>query len=63
MEFYIGQIFTEMYPSEAADWCNNNNCYMDEIEPENEKRRFQIMEVEQENDSIIQRAGYLFKTG
>lgn len=54
MEFYIGQIFSEMYPSEAADWCNNNNCYMDEIEPENEKRRFQIKEItEQENDNTI----------
>ena len=54
MEFYIGQIFTEMYPSEAAEWCNNNNCYMDEIEPENNIRRFQIKEItEQENDNTI----------
>lgn len=45
MEYYIGQIFDEMYPSEAAEWCDNNNAVMFEIEPENDVRRFQIQEV------------------
>ena len=43
-EFYVGQIFEEMYPTEAADWCNENKKIMVEIEPENEVRRFQIQE-------------------
>lgn len=33
MEFYIGQIFEDMYPSEAADWCNANNAMIVEIAP------------------------------
>lgn len=33
MEYYIGQIFEEMYPSEAADWCNENNAKIAEIDP------------------------------
>lgn len=45
-EYYIGQIFARMYPTDAADWCNNNNAYIDEIEPENNIRRFQIKEQE-----------------
>jgi hypothetical protein len=45
-EYYIGQIFTGMYPTDAAEWCNNNNAYIDEIEPENNTRRFQIKEQE-----------------
>lgn len=45
-EYYIGQIFTGMYPPEAAEWCNNNNASMNEIEPLNDKRRFEIKAVE-----------------
>lgn len=33
MDFYIGQIFDEMYPSEAAEWCDANNAMMVEITP------------------------------
>lgn len=33
MEFYIGQIFEDIYPSEAADWCNGNNAMIVEIDP------------------------------
>jgi hypothetical protein len=43
-EYYIGQIFISTYPEDAAEWCNNNNAYIDEIEPENNIRRFQIKE-------------------
>lgn len=28
MNFYIGQIFTNKYPPEAAIWCNENNAYI-----------------------------------
>jgi hypothetical protein len=45
-EYHIGQIFTGIYPTDAAEWCNNNNAYIDEIEPENNTRRFQIKEQE-----------------
>ena len=44
-EYYIGQIFVDDYNSEAAEWCNSNNAYIDEIEPEEGHRRFQIKEV------------------
>ena len=33
MEFYVGQIFEDMYPQEAADWCNSNNAMIVEIDP------------------------------
>lgn len=46
MTYYIGQIFISTYPEDAAEWCNNNNAYIDEIEPENNTRRFQIKEQE-----------------
>lgn len=46
-DFYIGQIFEETYPPEAAVWCNQHgDCYIKEIEKgENGKRRFQIVAV------------------
>ena len=31
--FTSGQIFPEIYPPEAAQWCNENNHYIVEIEP------------------------------
>ena len=43
-EYYIGQKFSEIYPPEAADWCNNNNSYIDEIEPIDGVRQFEIFE-------------------
>lgn len=46
MGFIIGQIFEEMYPPEAADWCNENgNAYIEEIESQDGVRRFQIVAV------------------
>lgn len=42
MEYYIGQIFISTYPEDAAEWCNNNNAYIDEIDSLNNKRRFKI---------------------
>lgn len=45
MDFYIGQIFEEMYPSEAAEWCNNNGKMIVELDQRGEVRRFQIKEI------------------
>ena len=47
-EYYIGQIFENTYPEDAADWVNENNCYINEIEPEDGKRRFEIFEQDEE---------------
>ena len=44
-EYTIGQIFNGDYPTEAAAWCNNNRAYIEEIEPQNGVRRFQIVAV------------------
>lgn len=45
--FNINQIFENIYPPEVADWCNSNNCYIEEIEPlEDGTRRFKIKEVQ-----------------
>lgn len=46
MNFEIGQIFEGEYPPEAAVFCNSRgDCYIDEIEPQNGVRRFQIVAV------------------
>ena len=45
-EFFIGQIFEETYPPEAAVWCNKQgNYYIEEIDSLEGKRRFQIVAV------------------
>jgi len=45
MEYSIGQIFEGDYPAEAAQWCNASQTgYITEIEPQDGKRRFQIVE-------------------
>lgn len=44
-EYFIGQIFNEMYPPEASEWCNDNQAYIEEIEPLNNVRRFEIKAV------------------
>lgn len=31
MDYYIGQIFYDKYPPEAAIWCNQNNAYIEKI--------------------------------
>ena len=45
MTFEIGQIFEEKYPPEVAIWCNNNNAYIEEIEPLDGHRRFQVVAI------------------
>nr|DAL15728.1 MAG TPA_asm: tail assembly chaperone protein [Caudoviricetes sp.] len=45
-EFFIGQIFEETYPPEAAVWCNSHgDRYITELEKDGAKRRFQIVAV------------------
>lgn len=46
MSYLIGQIFEYTYTPEAAEWCNNNNCYIEEIEPIDGVRRFEVKEVQ-----------------
>ena len=41
----IGQIFENTYTIEVAEWCNANNCYIEEIEPIDGVRRFEVKEV------------------
>lgn len=45
MTFTIGQIFENVYPPEAAQWCNENNAYIEEIEKQNGVRRFRIVGI------------------
>lgn len=42
----IGQIFENTYTIEVAEWCNANNCYIEEIESIDGVRRFQVKEVQ-----------------
>lgn len=50
-QFYIGQIFENEYPIEAADFCNNRgDCYIEEIETIDGVRQFQIVEVPEETE-------------
>lgn len=41
----IGQIFTDDYDPSVADWCNSNNAYIEEIEPQDGHRRFEVKAV------------------
>lgn len=49
----IGQIFENTYGPEVAQWCNDNNAYIDEIEPQNGVRRFQIVAVPEPTDDEL----------
>lgn len=45
-EYYIGQKFIGIYPPEVAEWCMNNEAYINEIKPMGDKRQFQIFAQE-----------------
>ena len=45
MSYKIDQIFIDKYPPEAAVWCGKNNATIEEIEPQDGVRRFQIKEI------------------
>lgn len=54
MEFHIGQIFEGTYPPEAAYWCNEHGGgYIEEVEPVDGVRHFQIMKVPEPTDAGI----------
>lgn len=44
-DYYVGQIFIETYPPEAAIYCDENNYYLADLPPENNKKRFQITAI------------------
>ena len=44
-EYKIGDIVNESEYTDAAVWCNANNAKMDELEPDENGRRFQIVEI------------------
>ena len=50
LKISIGDIFTddENYPK-RAEWCNANGCYIKELTPDSEGRRFEIVEVPQKD--------------
>lgn len=53
--------------AETAVWCNENNAMLEEIEPENGKRRFQVKEIpeltiEEKNEQIRQQRQSRFAT-
>lgn len=45
MEYQINQIFEGEYSPEAAIWCNENNAYIEEIDPIDGIRCFQIVAI------------------
>ena len=49
-EYYPGYIFHDGddYP-EVAAWCNANDCYIKEITPDGDGRRFEIVEIPQKD--------------
>lgn len=52
--FEIGQVFEREYPPEAAVFCNSRgDCYIEEIEPQNGVRRFQIVAVPEPTDEEL----------
>lgn len=54
MTFEIGQIFEGKYPPEAAEWCNEGGkAYIEEIEPVDGVRRFQIVAVPEPTDEDV----------
>ena len=46
MAYNIGDIITIDEYSSAVEWCDENNAYLKEIEPEEGTRRFQIVAIE-----------------
>lgn len=45
LDFSINQTFNEIYPPEAADWCNSNRAYITELDQQDGVRRFQIVGI------------------
>ena len=58
MNYNVGDIFTDdKFYTDRANWCNENNCYIEEIEPlEDGTRQFQIKQIPQktEDEKLIE---------
>lgn len=46
-DYYIGQIFIDNVPDGAKDFCNDNNLFIADLEPEDGHKRYQIQETPQ----------------
>lgn len=42
--YTVGQIFENIYPADCANWCNDNNCHIQQINDDSNIRRFQIQQ-------------------
>ena len=60
-EFQINETFVEIYPPQAADWCDENGCHIEELDPNEEgKRVFKIVKnPEPTAEEIAQRKAML----
>lgn len=75
MDFRIGQIFEDVFPPEAAAWCNESGkAYIEEIPAVDGIRRFQIVAIPEpseeelaaqarsQRDALIAATDYLMAT-
>ena len=51
--YEIGQTFEDIYPPEAAVWCNGNGALIVELEPQDGKRVFEIQEIPAPSQEVI----------
>lgn len=60
-EFQINETFVDTYPPQAADWCDENGCHIEELDPNEEgKRVFKIVKnPEPTAEEIAQRKAML----
>lgn len=50
--FEVGQVFEGEYPPEAAEWCNNNGVYIEELDPvtkvvDGEEKTIRVFEIKE----------------
>ena len=61
-EYTIGQIFTDVYPPEAARWCNANHAYIEELPPvTREEERQELVREEQYIEEVRDENGEVIK--
>lgn len=60
-EFQINETFVDIYPPQAAEWCDENGCHIEELDPNEEgKRVFKIIKnPEPTAEEIAQRKAML----
>lgn len=60
-EFQINETFVDIYPPQAAEWCDENECHIEELDPNEEgKRVFKIVKnPEPTAEEIAQRKAML----